>query len=108
MLGVVIVNYRSNALTSRFVREELPNIGIPHVVVIVDNGGTEESSKCLAEETGVPVIPCENLGFARGNNVGMAYLSERYEIDYYLFTNNDIHFRSPDLVDEQVKKLERR
>ena len=106
MLGVVIVNYRSNALTSRFVREELPNIGIPHVVVIVDNGGTEESSKCLAEETGVPVIPCDNLGFARGNNVGMAYLSERYEIDYYLFTNNDIHFRSPDVVDELVKKLE--
>ena len=79
MLGVVIVNYRSNALTSRFVREELPHIRIPYVTVIVDN---------------------------RGNNVGMEYLSKHYDIDYFLFTNNDIHFQSPDVVDELVKKLE--
>ena len=57
MLGVVIVNYRSNALTSRFVREELPNIGIPHVVVIVV--GFEQA------EGGVQECKVEVLAFQR-------------------------------------------
>lgn len=106
MLGVVIVNYRSNALTSRFIREELPHIRMPYVAVVVDNGAAGESSRDLARETGVEVIPCENLGFAQGNNVGMEYLSKHYDIEYFLFTNNDIHFRSPDVVDVLVAKLE--
>ena len=42
MLGIVIVNYRSDALTSRFVREELSRIRLPHVTVVVDNGGAKE------------------------------------------------------------------
>ena len=106
MIGVVIVNYHSDAMTARFVREELPNISLPYVTVIVDNGATPESSARLAEETGVSVIPCENQGFARGNNAGIEYLSARYDIDYFLFTNNDIHFRSPNVVDALVAKLE--
>ena len=106
MLGVVIVNYRSNEMTSRFVREELSKIRIPYATVIVDNSGSEESSRSLEAETGVPVIPCQNQGFAKGNNVGMAYLTERYDIDYLLFTNNDIHFRSPDVVESLVAKMD--
>ena len=106
MLGIVIVNYRSDALTSRFVREELSRIRLPHVTVVVDNGATSESSSRLEAETGVKVIPCENLGFARGNNVGIDYLTTHYDIDYLLFTNNDIHFRSPDVVETLVAKLE--
>lgn len=106
MIGVVIVNYRSNELTARFVREELTKIHIPYVTVIVDNSGSEESSRHLEAETGVQVIPCTNQGFAKGNNVGMAYLTKHYDIDYFLFTNNDIHFRSPDVVEALVAKLE--
>lgn len=106
MLGIVIVNYHGDALTARFVREELPHIRIPYVAVIVDNGATPEASGRLEAETGVKVIPCENQGFARGNNRGIEYLSKNYDIDYFLFTNNDIHFRSPDVVDALVAKLE--
>lgn len=106
MVGIVIVNYRSNALTARFVREELPKISLPYVVVIVDNGATPEASARLAEETGVTVIPSENKGFAQGNNTGIAYLTRHYDIDYFLFTNNDIHFQSPDVVEALVGKLE--
>ena len=106
MLGIVIVNYRSDGLTTQFVREEISRISIPHVTVIVDNGATAESSARLEAETGVKVIPCENLGFARGNNVGVDYLTKHYDIDYLLFTNNDIHFQSPDVVEALVAKLE--
>ena len=106
MLGIVIVNYRSDGLTTRFVREEVSSISIPHVTVIVDNGASAESSARLEAETGVKVTPCENLGFARGNNVGIDYLTKHYDIDYLLFTNNDIHFQSPDVVEAMVAKLE--
>lgn len=106
MLGIVIVNYRSNERTARFVREELTLIRLPYVAVIVDNGATEESSRSLETETGVKVIPSENQGFARGNNVGIAYLSSHYDIDFFLFTNNDIHFPEPGVVEALVRKLE--
>lgn len=106
MLGVVIVNYLSDSLTAQFVREEVSKISLPHVTVIVNNGATEASSKALEAETGVKVLTCPNDGFAIGNNVGIKYLTENYLIDYFLFTNNDIHLETPGVVESLVKKME--
>ena len=42
MLGIVIVSYRSDDLTVRFVEDQLSRITIPYQVVVVDNGATAE------------------------------------------------------------------
>ena len=47
MLGIVIVSYRSDDLTVRFVEDQLSRITIPYQVVVVDNGHfTAADSRC--------------------------------------------------------------
>ena len=81
MLGVVIVSYRSDDLTVRFVREELAKITVPHRVVVVANGYDAAQAQRLAER--IPeavVLPAENRGFAAGKGV-IAKRKDKYRSD---------------------------
>ena len=104
MLGVVIVSYRSDDLTVRFVREELAKVTIPHRVVVVANGYDAARAQQLADR--IPeavVLPAENRGFAAGNNLGVKWLEEHDRPTYILLTNNDIRFRSERVVETLVE-----
>ncbi len=64
-------------------------------IVIVDNasgnGSLEQLQDAYADDARVDVITAkENLGFARGNNLGIAYARERYAPDFICLMNNDI------------------
>jgi len=107
-VGVVVVTYRSDDLTVRFVREELSRISIPHAVVVVANGSTQEEADALSAR--IPeavVIPSENKGFAAGNNIGVRYLAGQVHPDYILLANNDIRFRSDRVVEQLCETLVR-
>lgn len=105
MIGVIIVSYRSDDLTVRFVREELSRISLPYAVVVVDNGATQAEADALASRLpGVAVLAAENRGFAAGNNMGVRYLTERVHPEYILLTNNDISL-SEGVVEELEKTL---
>lgn len=105
-IGIVIVNYRNDAETQRFIREEVSRIQLPYRLVVVDNGASEAEAKALEERIGHPVLPHANDGFAIGNNAGMAYLTARYELEYLLFTNTDIHLSGDGVVEALVRKME--
>ena len=48
----------------------------------------------------------ENLGYARGNNLGVDYLLRRFpDIDLFLITNDDIQFISSNVVDKLIEKI---
>ena len=107
MIGIVIVSYRSDDLTVRFVREQLPGITVPYQVVVVDNGATPEEAAALQGR--IPeavVLPAENRGFASGNNVGIRYLLEHGHPDRILLTNNDITFVSDRVVETLADVLD--
>lgn len=106
MIGIVVVSYRSDDLTVRFVREQLSRISTPCQMVVVDNGATEAEAKALQER--IPeatVLPAENRGFAVGNNLGVRYLLQHGKPDYLLFTNNDVEFISENVVETLVEAL---
>lgn len=51
----------------------------------------------------------ENIGFARANNLAVEYAVEilpSLEDVYFLFTNNDIRFLNPDVVEKMATKLQ--
>lgn len=104
MLGIVIVNYRSDEMTVRFVREELSRIGIPNQVVIVNNGGTD-SSLLQKELPGVTVLTSENRGYACGCNLGAEWLRDHHHPEAILFSNNDLRFMSDDVSDVLYAEL---
>ena len=72
-------------------------------VVVVDNASNNGSLEILKEKyAGIDGITFlenrENLGFAKGNNVGYRYARETLHADFIAVLNNDIIVRSKDIV----------
>lgn len=64
-------------------------------IIIVDNASPNKSGKQLMEkyekDKDIDLLILENnLGFARGNNVGIAYARNKYDPKYIVTLNNDI------------------
>lgn len=123
VLFIVIINYRQELLTIQFVKNELSKIQLPHKTVIVNNSATKESNELLCQELNavfvadnsqnidkekdVFVLPsADNLGFAKGNNLGAAFCKKWFSPQYILFTNNDIRLKNDDVAERMIKKLE--
>ena len=100
MLGIVVVSYHSDDRTVSFVTKELPKIRVPYVVVVVDNGASSEDADALAcRLPGVTVLPAENGGYAKGNNLGADWLLENVAPTHILFSNDDISIHSESLME---------
>ena len=123
-LGIVTVVYHSDALTIRMVNNELSKLrGGGNIIVVVNNGATLESSSAIAKaidgtlvtdtrnvDTGKAhryVIHNEdNSGFAKGNNIGVDFLTRHFDVDYLLFTNNDIEIIDHDVTEQLIAKMQ--
>ena len=114
MIGIVVVVYKSYERIVTYVHQELTKISAPHRTVIVDVGSPRESSERIAQALGVSVWQegmaadgelfvlhsNENLGYARGNNLGADFLMRLFpDIDKLLFSNDDIELISPNVVE---------
>lgn len=82
----------------------------PHIV-IVDNASPNGSGKLLEEKYASDnrvkvILNSENLGFARGNNVGFSYCKEKLDPDYIIFCNNDIIINQQDFLGNISKAYE--
>lgn len=123
MLSIIVINYKMEDLTISFVRDELCKVKTPHKVVIVNNAATPESNAVLSKalkaqviadveadvETGNDIFIIsspENLGFARGNNLGADFSKRHFNSEYILFSNNDIVFKDDNVVESLINKLE--
>ena len=79
-------------------------------IAVVDNGSSNNSGVRLketyADDSHITVlINEENLGFARGNNVGYTYIRERFKPGYVVVMNNDVLIKD-DLFFEKIRSLE--
>lgn len=76
-------------------------------IVIVDNGSANGSVERLKEKfEGEPrvhvVVSEKNLGFARGNNLGIAYAREHFAPEFIVAANSDIIFEQADYCEQLV------
>ena len=123
MLGIIIVAYKSPKLTIDFIKREMANIDVPWVCCVVNNAATEEETQSIAGATGgeivnsitseipldkkIYILPSsENLGFARGNNYGVKFLTIHFDVDHLLFTNNDIEIKDSTCVSTLIRILD--
>lgn len=123
-LGIVVVAYKSAQMTIDYIRRELSNVDVPWVCCIVNNAATPEDTKSMADgcraeiaslehkpqntcDGSVYVLPSdENLGFAKGNNLGVEFLTKYLNVNYLLFSNNDIEIKSANCLSTLIKTLE--
>lgn len=122
MLSIIIVNYKNEERTIKYVKEELVKITIPHIIIVVNNQANKESNTLLVNGLKAELIlniesainkgsKCfvvshsDNLGFAKGNNLGVNFCQVHFQINYYLFSNNDIVFINKNVVENLINKL---
>lgn len=103
MIGVVVLNWNTRSLLDRclraIARSDVEPEGV--AVVVVDNASRDGSlAHVRAAHPGVHAIGLEdNLGYARGNNVGASWLLSRgVPLTALLFVNADAAPRTPDAV----------
>ena len=122
MIATIIVGYRNEALTTDYVRHELSKLDVDQTIVIVNNASTEDSCSTLKKELDACIVGAdfshfvadcrvyviavkENLGFAKANNLGVDFIRTYFpEIEYVLFTNNDIKIVDPQVVSTLISK----
>jgi len=123
MLAIIVVNYKNENKTISYVKNELVKINISHIVVIVNNAANPESNKTLINGLNAQLIEDiairpninekifivshpDNLGFAKGNNLGAAFSNQYFNISHFLFSNNDIQLINSDVVEQLIKKID--
>jgi GT2 family glycosyltransferase len=103
LVSIITVNYNGVGFTMDMLAS-LQKVKYPNIeVIVVDNGSTEDPSPLSAAFPSVKLVRSrQNLGFAGGNNLGIAEASGKY----LLFLNNDTEV-DPSFLDPLVEVFER-
>lgn len=120
-VGIVVVSYHNEALTKKYVTEQLPKFKTPYTLVVVNNASTREKSRKLAKESNLVFVDDnwaqlqqghgyllwtkENLGYAKGNNLGTRFLNSIGTYTHFLFSNDDIEIHRADTLDVLISKM---
>lgn len=111
-VGVVILNYLNYKDTIECI-DSLLNIDKYNnkEIIIVDNDSKNESWKILNElfdkKTNIHLIKSKsNVGFARGNNLGIEYARKNLKCEHVLVVNNDTLFKDEEMIEKFVNEYE--
>jgi GT2 family glycosyltransferase len=92
-VSVIIINYNTFELTIKCIETVLRETkGVEIEIIVVDNGSTETDPERFKEHfPGILLVKSkENIGFAKGNNLGILHSSG----EHLLLLNSDIEFRN--------------
>lgn len=109
-VAVVILNYLNYKDTIECI-ESLENDKYSNKeIIIVDNGSYNESWQVLSDKyknSNIHLVKSEeNLGFAKGNNLGIKYARNNLKCNYILLTNNDTIFKDNNMITSLINSYE--
>ena len=113
-LGFVILNYGTYVETDECIQSIFMHIDLhadEYVIVIVDNGSEDDSLLKLKQKYNddkiVQIISTgQNLGFANGNNYGIAYVNENFSPDFVVVLNSDTELFQDDFYKKVLTEYE--
>jgi len=79
-VSVLILNWNTRELTLQCIESLKQTLGeLEAQIIVVDNGSTDGSAEAFAAQPDICLVRSpENLGFARGNNLGLPYAEGEY------------------------------
>jgi len=110
-IGYVILHYIDEKTTINCVNSLRQLMLKDDIIIIVDNCSPNQSGARLAKlydasENIRVVLNDENLGFAKGNNVGFAILKYNYSCNIIIMLNNDILIRQDNFREVLINEYE--
>ena len=90
--GAIIVSYHSNAETEALARRFLNENCFDYICIVVNDAKKEDVNyfrKVNSDRISV-LFNEDNLGYAKGNNIGLRYLISNKNCDLIAISNNDI------------------
>ena len=111
-LCFVVLHYNTVDDTERFITSVFDNIDTEsYQIVIVDNASPNGSGKTIKrrykDSSKISVLLNDaNLGFAKGNNVGIAYAEKNFNPDFIVMTNSDTYLVQKDFYSQIRKEYE--
>lgn len=111
MIGIIIINYNNYKETVTYIKEELSKIKMNKKIVVVDNSHSSNefdnlTTYCKGIKDLYLLEAKDNLGYAKGNNLGVKFLLKRYELDFLLFSNTDIQIYDDDVLEYLIEKMD--
>ena len=83
MTSFVILHYKNIQDTLECIASIKKQQNKDYSIIVVDNGTlTKNELKQLKKETSDIICNQENLGFAKGNNLGCSYARKKYQPDF--------------------------
>lgn len=108
-ISIIILHYNEIEVTRNYINnlKSLNWENIEHHFIIVDNFSPDKSGvilkKIYEEDPKITVLLSrENLGFARGNNLGIKYASEHFNSTLFIVSNNDIAIEDTDFMQKLI------
>ena len=91
-IGIVIVNYNGEKYQNDALKTIYDSSYTNLEVVIVDSGSKDRSIELAKEEYPQAhyLLQNDNVGVAKGNNIGIKYALDELQAEYVLLLNNDI------------------
>ncbi|CUX34418.1 glycosyltransferase family 2 protein [Clostridium sp. C105KSO13] len=112
-VSFVILHFMDLDTTVACIASIINNISYENYkIIVVDNGSTNDSEKRIEEKYDSEpkvILLCanENLGFAKGNNLGYSYAKKMLNADYIIITNNDTIFKQHNYIDIMISEFEK-
>lgn len=108
MVCFVVLHYMVVEETINCIRNLKTIMNNSDRIIIVDNNSSNNSGVKLKNIYNKDkqidiIINSENLGFAKGNNVGCNYAKEKYSPDFYIVMNNDVEIQQKDFIQKIYK-----
>lgn len=108
-VATIILHYNDAELTINYVNNllKLDWKDYQHNIIIVDNNSPDGSGKILENqfinEGNIAIIQSKkNIGFAKGNNIGIDYAKKFFSPDLYIISNDDIVIEDKDFPSKLV------
>lgn len=107
-VGIVIVNYNGEKYQQDCLRTIREQTYQNFEIIIVDSGSSDHSVELAKQEFPEAhfLLQTENVGVAKGNNIGIRY-SKNLGMDCTLLLNNDVEL-APDLLEKLIKKVNKK
>lgn len=109
--AVIILNYNT-ALDAIKATESVINSALEndsYIVCVVDGRSVKENEQEILltyhHNNYIPFMLTENMGYARGNNAGIRFVKEQYDVEYFVIMNPDVLISGKGVISQLINQI---